>query len=276
MTSAADWSGHVGEVWASEWARTDRSFAGLSHALDAAILAAAPTGPGRAVDLGCGAGVTSITLASARPDLMVTGVDIAAELIAAARRRTTGLANLNFTVADLTRDIAPVEGADLLFSRHGVMFFDRPDEVFARLRAAVAPGARLVFSCFRARVLNPWAGELVAAVTGKTPLPPTGYTPGPFGFADPDWTAAMLTGAGWQVTAPQPVGYTYIAGEGTDPLTAAADFLGRIGPVSAAIKAAPAPERPAMLDRLASALAAYRDGDRVGFPAAAWVWTAHA
>ena len=276
MTTANDWSGTVGEVWAAEWVRTDRSFADLAPALDAAIAAAAPAAPGRAVDLGCGAGITAMALAQARRDLTVIGLDLAPDLVAVACERAAGLANLSFAVADLTQDVTRASGADLLFSRHGVMFFDRPEEVFARLRAVAAPDARLVFSCFRSSALNPWAAELVAAVSGSAPGPVTSYTPGPFGFADAQWTEAMLIAAGWHVAAPKQVDYTYIAGEGTDPVGAAAAFFRRIGPVSAAIKAASETERPAMLDRLSTALAAYRRGDRVGFPAAAWIWTAHA
>jgi len=38
MTSAGDWTGRVGHVWAAEWRRTDRSFADLARHLDAAIV----------------------------------------------------------------------------------------------------------------------------------------------------------------------------------------------------------------------------------------------
>ena len=72
MTTAGEWSGGVGAAWAASWTQTDLSFAGLSPQLDAAILAAAPPGEARAIDLGCGAGATSIALATARPDLAST------------------------------------------------------------------------------------------------------------------------------------------------------------------------------------------------------------
>ena len=277
MTIAAEWSGSVGDAWAERWIDTDRSFAPLSVHLDAAILAAAPTGSGRAVDLGCGAGVTSIALATARPDLMVTGVDVSPELVRTAGTRGAGIANLEVAVADLNVEAAVIaKDADLLCSRHGVMFFADPGAVFAALRSGVRPGARLVFSCFRAPSLNPWAGALVAELTGIAAPPPPGYTPGPFAFANPDFVAPMLARAGWRTDEPEPVDYRYVAGEGVDPVAAAVDFFRRIGPVAAALKAVPDAGRGALLDKLAGLLQAQRAGDAVAFPAAAWIWRATA
>lgn len=277
MTRAAEWEGAVGDVWAAEWRRTDRSFAGLSPALDAAILAAAPARSGRAVDLGCGAGETSIALAVARPDLAVTGADISPELVRIAAGRAAGLPNIRFAVADVAGEAAGIaSGADLLFSRHGVMFYDQPAEVFAAMRAAVAPQARLVFSCFRAPSLNPWAGALAVTVAGASVPPPPTDAPGPFAFADPDRVTALLALAGWTAEPPRTIDYAYIAGEGDDPVGDAAGFFRRIGPVSAAFKTAAEADRPAILDRLTAALAEHRRGDRVTFPAAAWIWSAHA
>lgn len=276
MTTGTQWHGAVGDVWAAEWARTDRSFAGLSPHLDAAILAAAPAGGGRAVDLGCGAGQTSIALAAARPDIKVTGVDVSAALVAKARERGADLGNLDFLVEDVSARPKVAAQADLLVSRHGVMFFDAPDDVFASLHAAVGPQARLVFSCFRSPALNPWAAGLVAAMTGGVPAAPAGYAPGPFGFADPDRTASMLAAADWRGAVPTAIDYDYVAGAGDDPVADAVSFLCRVGPVAAAIGAAPDDVRVAMIDRLRAALAEHRDDDRVRFPAAAWIWTAHA
>ncbi|WP_174285869.1 class I SAM-dependent methyltransferase [Sphingomonas bacterium] len=272
MTTAAEWSGPVGDAWAESWIDTDRSFAGLSIRLDAAIVAAARTGEGRAIDLGCGAGVTSIALAKARPDLGVVGVDVSPELVAIADTRGAGIDNLDFAVADLDVDAATVaRNADLLCSRHGVMFFADPAAVFAELRAGVRPGTPLVFSCFRSPSLNPWAGALAAELTGVTPPRPQGYAPGPFAFADPGFVAPMLAAAGWRTDDPEPVDYPYVAGEGADPVAAAVDFFCRIGPVAAALKAAPEGGSGALLDRLAMLLQARRGRDVVAFPAAAWI-----
>lgn len=278
MTTAREWLGDVGDAWASSWSATDVSFADLSCRLDPAIVAAAPEGEGRAVDLGCGAGATSIALATARPDLSVTGVDVSADLVRVATERGSEPGNLTFAVADLNRDAAIVaQGADLLCSRHGVMFFDDPAAVFAALRSAANPGARLVFSCFRASSLNPWAGALVADLTGSVPpSPPQGYAPGPFAFADPGFVASMLAAAGWRADKPEPVNYRYVAGRGPDPIAQAVAFFQRIGPVARMLRDASTCERAALVDKLTVLLQARAEGDAVAFPAAAWIWRATA
>ena len=73
MTDRSDWKGRVGQKWAAEWRRTDRSFAGLTERL----LARAGDRPiTRAFDIGCGAGEVSLVLARAHPDSEVMGLDI--------------------------------------------------------------------------------------------------------------------------------------------------------------------------------------------------------
>ncbi len=276
MTNAAEWSGSVGDAWAQEWQRTDRMFSGLAPHLDAAVLAAAPTGAGTALDIGCGAGSTSLALAAARADLAVTGVDVSPDLVTVAQARAGSMPNCTFRTADLNQDvaIAAPRSIDLLLSRHGVMFFDNPTATFARLHGLSAPGAPLIFSCFRPAALNPWASTLIAEVTGTSPMTTTGYAPGPFGFADPAIPAAFLDRAGWRARSPEPIDFTYIAGDGADPLGEAVALLRRIGPIASAIRTAADPH--AMVDRLATVLERYRTGGLIAFPAAAWLWRANA
>lgn len=270
MTAAADWRSRVGDVWAAEWRRTDRSLADLSRHLDAAIPAAAPAGPGDVLDIGCGAGATSLALATARPDLAVTGIDLSEPLIEVARSRVP---TARFEVADAAHD--PLDLVpDLLVSRHGVMFFADPVAAFTRLRAAAAPGAALVFSCFRDRALNAFAGDLVEEVIGERPVDPPGYAPGPFAFAPRDRVERLLAQAGWTAVSATSVDFAYVAGAGDDPVADAVDFLTRIGPLASAIAAAPDGAR--LRARLADALCAYRTGSHVQLPAAAWIWRAQA
>jgi len=270
MFSSDEWTGRTGDVWADEWRRTDRSFDGLDDRLNAAILAAAPS-TGSAVDLGCGAGGTSIALATARPDLDVTGLDISPALIAVARHRGAGIGNLQFDVTD-TSALDPAIDADLLMSRHGVMFFADPIASFTAIRAAARPGATLVFSCFRDRSANPWA-MLSDDLVGAPPPSPPGYAPGPFGFADRAFVADLLARSGWENADATAVDYRYVAGQGDDPVADAADFFTRIGPVARTIAEQPAGRRADLVERLKALLAPHVTGDTVVFPAAAWIWT---
>ena len=273
MTDTFEWQGRVGDVWAAEWRRTDRSFSGLAPLLDAAILAVAPQ-TGNALDIGCGAGATSLALAAARPGLSITGVDLSEGLIAAAVARGDA-ANLRLIVGDASAPPAVDGGYDLAVSRHGVMFFPDPVAAFTAIRARMAPGAPLVFSCFRAVAENPWAAD-VGAAAGSSPGASNGYAPGPFAFADPAFVGGILADAGWSDAAPQSVDFRYIAGGGEDPVADALDFLSRIGPAARALATLDDGERPAALARLRALLERNRDGDVVAFPAAAWIWSARA
>ena len=272
MTTSFDWEGRVGDVWAGEWCRTDRSLADLGRRLNAAILAAAPQ-TGSAIDIGCGAGGTSIALARSRPGLAITGIDLSPALVATARERAAGFAGLDFRVAD-ARSLGGA-GADLLFSRHGVMFFDDPVAGFSALRRAARPGAKLVFSCFRPRAANEWALVIDAAV-GNDNMPQPGYAPGPYGLADADFTRDLLVRAGWLDPSAESIDFTSVAGAGEDPVDDALGFFSRIGSAARTIADAPPERRDAMRDSLRSALAAHvRDG-QVAFAGGAWIWTATA
>lgn len=273
---ASDWSGPIGSVWAAEWERTDRSFADLSPHLEAAALNAAPAGAVRIIDIGCGAGVTSLAIARARPDARVTGVDISSDLIAVARERGAGLANLTFIDAPAQEAAAALAPVDLYVSRHGVMFFPDPVAAFSALRAAATDDAGLIFTCFRAVTENPWAVSLIAAATGAPPQPPSGYSPGPFAFADPAFVTDLLARAGWRAAVPVPVDYSYKAGAGDDPVGDALSFFKRIGPTAGLLRAAEGDARAAMIDRLRVVLERQRVGNNVDFPAAAWLWSAKA
>jgi SAM-dependent methyltransferase len=271
-----DWHGAVGDIWAEEALRTDRSFAGLAPALNAAILAAAPAGPIAALDIGCGAGITSLAFADARPDARITGIDISPNLVAVARARSQGRTNLAFVTGDAAEEAARHGPADLLFSRHGVMFFLDPVATFTALRAAAAPDARLVFSCFRHIGQNPWAVLLTAAVGGGAPAPGRPDAPGPFAFSDPALVTPILAAAGWNDVTYAPVDYAYRAGQGADPVADAFGFVTRIGPTARLLRDMPPGDRPAALERVRAVLAEHRSGDAVDFPAAAWIWSARA
>ncbi|WP_310466969.1 class I SAM-dependent methyltransferase [Sphingomonas sp.] len=275
MAATPDWSGAGGDIWAERWRDTDRALSEIGAALDRAIRAAAPAKPFTALDIGCGPGTTALALAAARPDATVLGCDLSHALVAVARERTAGNPSLSFTAEDAeqaARDHGPF---DLLISRHGVMFFDDPRRAFTTFRAATTAGGALVFSCFQSWERNAWAAEIASAAAGK-PLPPPGREPSGFAFADPEYVGELLRGAGWTPADPEPLAFDYVAGEGQAATDQALDFFSVIGPAARAMEAMDAPARGAALDRMRTVIAEHNDGDRVTFPAAAWIWTARA
>lgn len=298
MTSAGDWQGNVGTNWAAEWRRTDRSFAALTPRLLAAV---ADVPARRVLDIGCGAGEIALSLARARPDATVVGLDLSAPLLAVARERGQGLANLRFEEGDAAcwrdeggrdegardeggRDDDGIDGGgrpDLLVSRHGVMFFDDPAAAFAHLAAIAAPGARLVFTCFRKAAENAWAAEIARLLPPPPPpsFPPPSETeqaprvpPGPFAFADPDHVRRVL--ADWREVTLTPVDFSYVAGAGEAPVEDALAFFRRIGPAAAAIRNLPRTARASFEARLDALVRSRLAAGQVIFPAAAWLVTA--
>ncbi|HSX90677.1 MAG TPA: class I SAM-dependent methyltransferase [Pseudomonas sp.] len=140
----ADWNGQSGEYWVANQVRLDAMMAVFGQA---AIEAAAPATGERVLDVGCGAGASSLDLA-ARVGATghVLGVDISEPLIGRACALAPQDTPVLFQVADAS-SAELLEGAfDILFSRFGVMFFDDPTAAFANMRRALKPGGPLSFA----------------------------------------------------------------------------------------------------------------------------------
>lgn len=269
----SEWQGRVGETWAAEWMLTDRSLAGLQAILLDRVLGMGPA-PSAILDIGCGAGTTSLALAEAYPDAAVIGVDLSEALISVAQQRPSS-PRCRFVVADAAQwrpedDAAP----DLLVSRHGVMFFADPVPAFRNFHAISAAGARLAFSCFRDPAANPWATALFGAFADVPAPSPMPGVPGPFAFADAAQVRALLEQAGWRDVRHEAVDFVYVAGEGPSAVEDATYFFSRIGPAARQLAALEEPARAATRARMADILRNHLRGGAVSLDAAAWIWTA--
>lgn len=274
MPNAPRWATVTGDVWAGRWPELDRGLSGVAERLDPAIVAAAPPGPFRALDIGCGAGSTSLALAAARPDASIIACDLSPSLIEVARQRFIGTA-ATAMLGD-AEQIAVREGPfDLLFSRHGVMFFTDPPRAFRTFHAAAKPGASLVFSCFEDWVGNAWASELASAAAGHIVEFP-GREAGGFAFADPHHVQSLLESAGWANAERKTVAYRYVAGSGQGAVAQARSLLSSVGPASVILRDLEGPARDRAVERMRSVIERHVARDEVAFPAVASLWTATA
>ncbi len=92
------------------------------------------------VDLGCGPGQLTATLADRWPDADVLGIDSSTEMVQAAQ--THAKPGLTFAVEDL-RDFAPEQPVDVLISNAALQWLDDHRELLPRLVNMLAPGGWL-------------------------------------------------------------------------------------------------------------------------------------
>jgi SAM-dependent methyltransferase len=169
----------------------------------AAIFSVVDLKPGeRVLDVGCGAGATTIEAADrVGPEGRVCGIDISPEMIDAARERSAA-PNLEWVVADAVEYDLPMEGFDAIISRFGIMFFSFPERAFRRLNAACRQGGRLVAAVWRHRDRAPYFALPYDILTSVLDRRRAVYTPipadqGPFSLGDERQTIDLLVGAGW-------------------------------------------------------------------------------
>lgn len=273
MGATPEWASTTGDIWARRWQDAEQALTELAVQLDTAIAAAAPQASFRALDIGCGAGSTSIALARSRPDAAIVACDLSPTLAKVARQRTLEMPAIEVVTGDapvVARDQGPF---DLFFSRHGVMFFDDPVRAFGSFARAARPGSAILFSCFQDWSANPWASELASAAAGA-PLPPPGREPSGFAFAEPDYVRAILASSGWPAAEARPAPFRYIAGAGEAAIDQALSFLTELGPASRVIAALPAAERGPAVERMRKVVERHFDGRSVTLDAAAWIWSA--
>ena len=149
--------------------------AAMRESGEALVQAIGVTSGLKVMDLGCGDGTTALPAAQLGAD--VTGVDIAANLVAAgnARAQAAGLSNLRFQEGDASNlEGVADDSFDLVVSIFGAMFAPRPFDVASEMVRVTRPGGRIVMGNW-----IPNDPTLVAQIlkisAAFTPPPPEGF-----------------------------------------------------------------------------------------------------
>lgn len=269
---AALWNGPAGDAWVQAQPLLDALFAPFSERL----VEVARTRSARSViDVGCGTGATTLALAEALDSgAHCVGVDVSAPMIAAARARAlAGGSTARFVCADAARhDFAP-GAADLIVSRFGVMFFERPVDAFVHLRAALRRGGALHAIAWRGSDENAFMTTAERAAAPLLPDLPARRpgAPGQFAFADRTFVREVLARSGWQDVDIHPLDIKCAL-----PVAELERYFTLLGPVGVALQQADADTRARVIDVLHEAFRPYKDGGMVRFTAACWEISARA
>ncbi|MGO8980180.1 MAG: trans-aconitate 2-methyltransferase [Streptosporangiaceae bacterium] len=100
--------------------------------------------PDLVVDLGCGPGQLTATLAGRWPGAEVIGIDSSPEMIEAARQLPAPSGQLSFLLADV-RDWRPERAPDVIISNALLQWVPEQREVILSCSRALAPGGWLAF-----------------------------------------------------------------------------------------------------------------------------------
>lgn len=227
------WNEASGRTWVRMQAVLDGILAPFATRV---VEAGFPGEGGRVIDIGCGAGTTTMAMARRLgPRGHCMGVDVSEPLLTAARARAAadGLGNVSFLQADAQTHAFEPGKADAVISRFGVMFFDDPVAAFHNLRSAVRTSGQLAFVAWRSPAENPF---MTAARRAAEPLLPNmpgadPNAPGQFAFADGDRVGRILEQGGWSEVAIRPVD-----AEGQVAEKDLLAYATKLGPVAVALR----------------------------------------
>ena len=134
----------------------------------------------RVLDVACGTG--NLALPAARAGAVVTGVDIAGNLIQQARSRAEaeGL-SARFDEGDAEQLPYPNTSFDVVVSMFGVMFAPRPDLVASELLRVCRPGGRIALANWTS---GGFVGKMFKTIA--THVPPPANMPSPLKWGDED------------------------------------------------------------------------------------------
>lgn len=265
------WNEASGRTWVELQAVLD----GLLAPFEAIVLDAGfPGEGGRVLDVGCGAGATTLAMARRLGKAgQCLGVDISEPLLTAAKARAAaeGCDNATFLQADAQTHRFEPNRFDTVISRFGVMFFDDPEAAFANLRRAARIAGKLAFVAWRSPAENPFmttARRAAEPLLSNMPTPDPN-APGQFAFADKDYVRRILERGGWSDIVVRPVDVEGHVAE-KDLLS----YVTRLGPVGLALREVDEATRVRVTEVVRAAFEPYIQNGAARFSMACWLVSA--
>jgi len=187
---------------AGGWEKWDRFFDEQMAFLNHRLVADARLRAGMQVlDLGSGTGYPALLGAqTVGPRGSVIGIDLAEQMLAAARRKATalGLANVTFRTGDVTALPFEPNSFDAVTNRFCLMFLPEIPKAAAEIARVMRPGAWLAAAVWSAPDNNPYLMIPITVIKQFLNLPPPNPTaPGIFRLANQADLAGMLQEAGF-------------------------------------------------------------------------------
>jgi len=186
---------------AAAWEKWDRFFDEQMTFLNHRLMADARLRPGmKVLDLGSGTGYPALLGAqTVGPSGSVTGMDLAEQMLEAARRKATrlGLTNVTFRTGDVTTLPFKAHSFDAVTSRFCLMFLPEIPKAAAEIARVLKPGGWVAAAVWSAPDKNPSIGLSMATIKLVVELPPPDPSaPGIFRLAKPGDLAGILKQAG--------------------------------------------------------------------------------
>lgn len=255
---------------ASGWEKWDRFFDEQMAFLNHRLVADARLRSGmRVLDLGSGTGYPALLGAqTVGPSGSVIGIDLADQMLDAARRKATslGLSNVAFRTGDVTT--LPFEAAsfDAITSRFCLMFLPEIPKAATEIARVLKPGGWLAAAVWSTPDKNPSIRLSMEAIKQVVELPPPDpAAPGIFRLAKPGDLAGLLQQAGLTDVTEQEflAEWSYASAE---------EYYTSLMELAAPIQNLMAKLTPDQMQdvkrRLIQAATQYRRGDRIAFPIA--------
>lgn len=186
---------------AGGWEKWDRFFDEQMAFLNHRLVADARLRSGmRVLDLGSGTGYPALLAAqTVGPSGNVTGIDLAEQMLEAARRKAASLklSNITFKTGDVTT--LPFEAAsfDAITTRFCLMFLPEIPKAVAEIARILKPDTWVAAAVWSAPERNPYLKIPIDVIKQFVELPPPDpRAPGIFRLAKPGELASMLEQAG--------------------------------------------------------------------------------